>query len=99
MRKVLGENGFRFFMELVSRMKYIPRKDWKKTVGIYSGATFLSVAILTWVMQLWRADLAILFDYAGDALFYSIQVKGVIDHGWYLHNSSMGVPLGLNLYD
>ena len=99
MRKVLGENGFRFFMELVSRMKYIPRKDWKKTVGIYSGATFLSVAILTWVMQLWRADLAILFDYVGDALFYSIQVKGVIDHGWYLHNSSMGVPLGLNLYD
>ena len=75
--------------------------DWKKTVGIYSGAAFLSLAIFTWVMQLWRADLAVPFGYVfeGNAFVYSVLTKGLLDNGWYLHNCFVGVPTCLGLYN
>jgi hypothetical protein len=49
-------------------------EGWRKTVGIYCGAAFLSLVILTWVMKLWRADLTIPFGYAieGDAFLYCL---------------------------
>src|SRR5262245_34471051 len=74
---------------------------WKKTIGIYSGAAFLSLAILIWVMKLWRADLTIPFGYAleGDAFLYCLLTKGVLDNGWYLHNRFVGAPTGLDMYD
>jgi phosphoglycerol transferase len=32
-------------------------------------------------------------------LFYQLVVKGTLDHGWLLDNSSLGAPEGLNLRD
>ena len=50
-------------------------------------------------MQLHRARLGVMFEYGGDAVYHSTLVKGIIDHGWYLRNPSVGVPWGLELYD
>ena len=52
-------------------------------------------------MKLWKASLAVPFGYlpGGDALCYSIIVKGLIDNGWYWQNHFLGMPTGLDLYD
>ena len=46
-------------------------------------------------MQLWRADFKVPFQYFVDSLFYSIATKGTIEHGWWLHNESLGAPEGM----
>jgi phosphoglycerol transferase len=74
-------------------------RDHLKTVGQYIGAVALSVLILTWAMKLWKADLAVPFHYGGDALFYSVAIKGTIENGWYLKNDAVGVPSGLRMHD
>ena len=74
-------------------------RDHLKTVGQYIGAVALSVLILTWAMKLWKADLAVPFHYSGDALFYSVAIKGTIENGWYLKNDAVGVPSGLRMHD
>jgi phosphoglycerol transferase len=72
----------------------------KQPVTVYFTATALCLLILTWVMQLWRADLAVPFVlWGGDELFYSLLIKGGLDNGWYLHNRFVGMPTGLDLYD
>ena len=38
-------------------------------------------------------------NYDGDGLFHQILVKGMIEHGWYLNNKSLGAPLGLQMHD
>ena len=58
-----------------------------------------SVLLLFPLFGLARASLSVPFAYQGDALFYEMVVKGVIDHGWYLRNPSLGAPLGQQLFD
>ena len=70
-----------------------------KTLGLYIGAVALSILILTWAMKLWKADLAVPFHYSGDALIYSMAIKGTIENGWYLNNDAVGVPSGLRMHD
>ena len=43
-------------------------------------------------MQLWRADFKVPFMYFVDSLFYNIAAKGTIEHGWWVHNESLGAP-------
>src|SRR5687767_531731 len=43
-------------------------------------------------MQLWRADFKVPFMYFVDSLFYSVAMKGTIEHGWWVHNESLGAP-------
>ena len=71
-------------------------KDRLKTLGQYALVVVLCVLILTWVMQLWRADFKVPFQYFVDSLFYSIATKGTIEHGWWLHNESLGAPEGMH---
>jgi phosphoglycerol transferase len=47
-------------------------------------------------MQLWRADFKVPFMYFVDSLFYNVAAKGTIEHGWWLHNASLGAPEGLH---
>ena len=47
-------------------------------------------------MKLWRADFRIPFTYFGDALLNSVATKGALEEGWWLHNSSLGAPAGLD---
>jgi phosphoglycerol transferase len=74
-------------------------KSRLKALGAYLGTIVLSLLILTWVMKLHQADWRVPFAYHGDSLFYHLVVKGTLDHGWLLDNSSLGAPEGLNLRD
>lgn len=80
----------------LSRAARAPRLS---SVGLYAAAAALSLLILTVVLQLWRADLRVPFAYSGDAMFYHVIVKGMLDHGWYLDNPGLGLPAALDLRD
>jgi phosphoglycerol transferase len=71
------------------------RRNWLA----YGGATLLCLLILAIVLQLHRADLRAPFSYSGDAVFYHIITKGMLDHGWFGFNPSLGAPTGMNLND
>ncbi|MBA3412824.1 MAG: hypothetical protein H0T09_03965 [Actinobacteria bacterium] len=50
-------------------------------------------------MRVWRADLAVPFEYSGDATYMLMALKGILEHGWYDVNPSLGAPFGQELYD
>ncbi len=61
----------------------------------------VSVVCVAWALRLWHADLAVPLRYtaADDAKFYLMLVKGLVEHGSYLSNPSLGAPFGQHLYD
>ncbi len=75
----------------------------------------ISVVVVFFVMQLWRADLKIPFYYemrdqtkpadtvdpngSGDAFFAFAVTKGIKDNGWMMHNPFIGAPSGMDLND
>jgi phosphoglycerol transferase len=65
----------------------------------YAGAVGLCVLLLTFVLQLWRADLRVPFQYYGDAVWNLALVKGLLEDGWYLHNDCLGAPGSMDLHD
>ena len=68
---------------------------------MYAVTALLACAAVGWAMQLWNAEwrVPLFYHSGGDASFSSMLVKGIIDHGWYLHNSSVGAPDGLQMED
>jgi len=64
-------------------------------------AATLSVLTAVWVLRLWRGDLTLPLRYSpvDDTKFYLMLVKGIVDHGWYSSNSSLGAPFGQRLVD
>jgi hypothetical protein len=68
-------------------------------------AAFLAGTLLTTalgaivVLKLWNADLRVPFFYSFDGYFDGLVIKGILEHGWYLHNPSVGAPFGLSLHD
>jgi hypothetical protein len=64
-------------------------------------APVLSLLIAAWVLRLGEAHLSLPWSYAGggDTKFYLLVIKGILDHGWFQHNPSLGAPFGLQLYD
>lgn len=62
-------------------------------------AAVLATAIGVVVLELWKANLRVPFYTGGDATFALAVVKGVLEHGWYLTNPSVGAPAGQHLYD
>lgn len=75
------------------------KKDNIKIIGIYIGVSIVSILILFWILELWKADLKVPFVYEGDVLLYSTIIKGVIDNGWHLRNPFIGMPTGALMYD
>ncbi|MGI8430134.1 MAG: hypothetical protein ACR2OB_12740 [Solirubrobacteraceae bacterium] len=61
----------------------------------------VSVLCAAWVLRLWRADLTLPLRYTplDDTKFYLMLAKGIIEHGWYLSNPSLGAPFGQHLQD
>jgi phosphoglycerol transferase len=51
------------------------------------------------VLRPWRGALDVPYSYAADGNLYQAYVKGVLDHGWYWRNPSLGAPGGQQLYD
>jgi hypothetical protein len=75
-----------------------------RTAGLLIGvlaAPVLSLLIAAWVLHLGEAHLSLPWSYAGggDTKFYLLVIKGILDHGWFEHNPSLGAPFGLELYD
>ena len=68
-------------------------------VVVALATALLALAVAAWVLRLWRGDLAVPFSYQFDALQHAMFVKGVLDHGWYVVNDSLGAPFGQELYD
>jgi hypothetical protein len=61
-------------------------------------ALSLLVAVVTW--RLWRANLRIpIFSVQGDAAWTVETVKGIVEHGWYESNKTLGAPFGQLNYD
>ena len=61
-------------------------------------ALSLLTAIVTW--RLWHANLRIpIFTVQGDAAWTIETVKGIVEHGWYESNNSLGAPFGQLNYD
>lgn len=61
----------------------------------------VSVVCAAWALHLWQARLSIPLRYTpvDDTKFYLMLVKGIVEHGSYLSNSSLGAPFGQQLYD
>ncbi len=68
-------------------------------VVVAIATALLALGVAAWVLRLWRGDLAVPFSYEFDALQHGMFVKGVLDHGWYVVNDSLGAPFGQELYD
>ena len=66
-----------------------------------AAAAALSVLCAAWVLRLWRGDLGVPLRYTpvDDTKFYLMLVKGIVDHGWYATNPSLGAPFGQQLVD
>jgi phosphoglycerol transferase len=65
----------------------------------YLALIALSYAILVLVLQLWKADLRIPFDGAGDVPWVQSWIQSVQENGWYLNNPRLGAPGGSEMYD
>ncbi len=51
------------------------------------------------VLQPWRGSLRVPYSYVGDANYYHAVLKGVLNHGWFWHNPSLGAPNEQQLFD
>jgi hypothetical protein len=60
----------------------------------------LAVGVTTVVLRLWKMTLDIpITGYAGDANFNNAAVKGLVEHGWFQTNPTLGAPFGQHLWD
>ncbi len=81
-------------------MQSASKKGVRETVVRYAGALLLCLAVMTWALQLWGADLTIPFGpQHDDNVFYGMLAKSLTEHGWYLHNEYLSAPASLDLYD
>lgn len=64
-------------------------------------AAALATAIAVVVLQVWKANFSVpLYESpGGDGTFGVAVIKGILEHGWYLSNPSLGAPAGQQLYN
>src|SRR5262245_36700052 len=70
-----------------------------RSASIYFGTALLCLAVLVPVLRLQKADLRIPLYSSGDAFFYSMIVKNLVENGVYATNSYLGAPYQLEFYD
>jgi phosphoglycerol transferase len=70
-----------------------------RSAALYLGTVLIGVLIVASLFDLRKSVRGYPYDYLGDTLFYHSMVKGVIDHGWYLTNPSLGAPGVLDMRD
>jgi phosphoglycerol transferase len=70
-------------------------------LGYAAIAGLLALAVALWSLRVWDANLSVPFRYSvvDDTKFYLMLIKGILDHGWFLTNHSLGAPFGQQLYD
>lgn len=74
-------------------------QKWFREIAAYIAIIAVCFLVLVWTLRLERTDLRTPFTYQGDALFYHLVVKGVVDNGWFQSNPMLGMPYGLDLRD
>jgi phosphoglycerol transferase len=74
-------------------------KSTMKNMVNYFFVLILCLCIMIILLRIKPHHLRTPFIYEGDALFYSMLIKGIIDNGWYLHNEFLGMPWGTDLHD
>lgn len=83
-----------------SIMNALNRSGGRPGMICYVVSLIASIGLLIWSMKLYSADVIHLpFSYSGDSLFFYAQTKTMIDNGWVLHNSFLGAPYELDMYD
>jgi phosphoglycerol transferase len=75
------------------------RLVWARALLGYSVAALVPSVAAVCLLDLWKADFHVPFDYGGDALAYAMIVKSSCDHGWYLTNPSLGAPGVFEMHD
>ena len=65
----------------------------------YLTAAALSSLFVACTFSLWKADLSTPITHVGDAMLNQVWIKGVFEHGWYLHNPNLGAPAGMDMHD
>lgn len=68
-------------------------------LGAYAFVAAGSMALLVRILKLWLADLSVPMNDYRDALLAQMWTKGVLEHGWYLRNPSLGAPGELQMHD
>ena len=65
----------------------------------YGFVVLFCLGLESLLLGLGWTDLGIPYLYHYDFLYNSTLIKGIVDHGWYLNNPSLGAPGGLAMYD
>ena len=84
---------------ILSKIHNILKIINRKTLAAYCIALSSCLIFLIFTMELWNADLNVPFIYSGDGQCIGMYVKGLIDNGWFLHNTYIGMPTGLYMHD
>jgi phosphoglycerol transferase len=67
--------------------------------GSYGFAILSCLGLESLLLGLGWTDLGVPYLYHYDFLYNSALIKGIVDHGWYLNNPSLGAPGGLAMHD
>jgi hypothetical protein len=73
-------------------------RRWEEA-GYAALAAVLSSLAGYLVLKPWRGSLHVPYIYVGDANFYHSVLKGILEHGWFWHNPSLGAPNEQQLFD
>ena len=77
-------------------MRRLSRWSEAGNAALAAGLSFLFGAL---VLRPWKGALDVPYLYVGDANLYQASIKGVLEHGWYWHNPSLGAPGEAQLFD
>lgn len=72
---------------------------WRVEAVFLAGTWFATAVFVSVVLRLRDANLKVPFFYSFDAYIDGLLFKGILDHGWYLRNPTVGVPFGLDMRD
>src|SRR5438876_8739316 len=75
-----------------------PRQKLQSLVA-YAIAFASTCLILTGLLKLWKLDLHTPLQYNCDGLHTAMLIKAIHDHGWYLNNPRLGMPVGQAMHD
>lgn len=59
--------------------------------------TVVIMLVLFFGLRLWSVDIGVPIRYSGDAIWFSIPIKGMIEHGWVYLAPELSAPFGLNI--
>src|ERR1043165_4255669 len=76
----------------------MPRVKTSSVIA-YGCAAVASLVASVILLELFKADLRVPFDYDGDSNLYAFVVKTTMQNTWLWNNPSVGAPSGFSLYD